>query len=336
MGFLSQSGHLILKEQAVAGTYQADTGTAGLALRLRSGTLGTNRDLLIPDPEIGGNRDVADAYLGAVSWSGDLDFYPRFKHLATILYAAFGTKAAPVTATGVTTHTITPGNIQPWYSVEEQIANGYEVFRYTDVKANSLHFEADANGYLMGTLGLIARIQTAGHVASDPSTLVDISPMAVGTNITVTYNGVTVPAKSFSFDMANNLEDDDFRLGSFFLGDVTEKRREFTFGLALRPANSALMRQAVYGASAATAVGGLVTKQAFVITISAYEDIPGGTPATKYSVQFTVPKAAIAPFAVEPSGDDVIEHDLEIRALRPDPAVPICTAVVKTDQATVL
>lgn len=338
MGFQSQSGHMIFKKQAVADTYQTDTGTAGVAFRLRSGTLGPNRDLLIADPEIGGTRDIADAYLGAVSWSGDIDIYPRFKHMATILGAVLGGTPGTVTTTGVTTHTITPSDTTalPWYSIEERVGNGFECFRYTDVKFNSLHFEAEANGFWMATLGLIARKQLAGATPSDPTTLLDSSPMGVGTNITVTYNAVTLPAKSFAVDIANNLEDDDFRLGSFFLGDVTEKRRDVTGSVTVRPQDSGLWRQAVYGTSAATGPGGIVTKQQVVVTITAYEDIPGGTPATKYSLTLTFPSAALVPVAVEPSGDDVIEHDFELRMLRPVNATPIVTAVVKTDQATVI
>jgi hypothetical protein len=65
MGFSSQAGQAILRQQAVAGTFQADTGTAGVGLKLRSGSLAPSRTLTLPDPEIGGNRDVPDAYLGA-------------------------------------------------------------------------------------------------------------------------------------------------------------------------------------------------------------------------------------------------------------------------------
>lgn len=341
MGFSSQSGHVIFRSQAVAGTYQADTGTAGVAMKLRGGSLGANRELLIPDPEIGGGRDTTDAYLGAVSFSGDYEFYARMKGLPTLLRAALGTAAAPVgtLATGGFVHTITPSDSGslPFLSIEERIANGMEVFRYTDAVVNTFHLEADANGYLMGTAGLIAIRQTAGNTPSTPNSLYDNSPLTVGTNITVTYNGLTLPAKSFSLDITNNIEDDDFRLGSFYLGDLTAKQREVTLGVSIRPNDSALWRQATYGTSGATAPGGQTTKQEAVITMTTYEDIPGVSgPTNKYSLAITVPSAIIAPYGLEPSGDDVIENDLEIRALRPNPATPILTAVFRNDSATIL
>lgn len=336
MGFSSQAGQVILRTQTVAGTYNADTGTAGVAMKLRSGSLGTNRDLLIPDPEIGGGRDVVDAYLGASSWSGDFEFYARMDALTTLLYAALGTAAAPVTATGVTTHTLTPSDAAqlPLLSIEEAIGNGLEVFRYHDAVVNSLHLEADANGYLMGTVGIIAARQVAG--ATRTATPVwDETPMIVGTNINVTYNSVTLPAKSFSLDINNNFEDDDFRLGSFYLGDLTPKRREITASFGIRESSSALWRQATYGLSTATQVGGVAEKQQLVINMATYENIQGGTPATPYSLALTIPKYILSPYSLEASGDDIIESDVEGQAVRPVAATPIMTAVVKTGKATI-
>jgi hypothetical protein len=340
MGFQSQSGYLVLKAQTTPGTFEATTPTTGVGFYTRSGGLSPNRDLLVPDPEIGGIRDVVDAYLGPVSYTGDVEVYARMKHMATFLKMVMGSVSSAA-VTGVSTHTVTPVDTTalPWYSAEQNVAGTYDTFRYTDVKANTFHLEADANGYLMGTVGMIAKTQLAGVTPITSASfagLADASPLVVGTNITVTYNAVTLPAKSMSFDFNNNLEDDDFRLGSLTLGDVTEKRRDVTVGLTIRPQDSGIWRQAVYGTAAATGPGGVTTKQAVVITMSTYEDMPTGTPATKYSLTLTIPKAIIAPFGLEPSGDDVIEHDIEMRAVRPATATPIITAVVKTEQATVI
>lgn len=342
MGFSSQSGHIGFKTQAVKGTYLDPGALApnqGVFVRTRSGSLGGNRELMIPDPEIGGNRDIPGAELGPISYSGDIDLYLRLDSIAFFLKACLGTAAAPTgTATTGYTHVITPSDAAslPWVSVEEQISNVYEAFKYTDVKVNTFHMEADANGYLMGSVGLIGLTQ---ELLAVPTVLgsqrIDTSALNVGTNITVSWGGVELPAKSFSFDVNNNIEDDDFRLGSFFLGDAVEKRRELTMGVTIRPEDSALWRTAMWGGPAATTPGGLSFKDDVIIAITSYEDIPGTTgPAVKYSANFTIPQAAIAPFNPEPSGDDVMEHDLEIRALRPVHATPIVTATVVNSYAT--
>jgi Phage tail tube protein len=335
MGFSSQGGQVVFRSQAVQGTYQADTPTLGVSMKLRSGSLGPNRSLMIPDPEIGGGRDVVDALLGAVSWAGDYEFYARTDSFLTLLKACLGTMAAPSITTGVSTYTTTPSDAGslPYVSIEESIGNTLETYSYTDGVVNTLHMEADANGYFMGTAGIIAAKQIAG-VTRAATPVADVAPLMVGTNITVTYNAVSLPAKSFSLDINNNFEDDDFRLGSFYIGDLTPKRREVTASFGIRESSSALWRQAVYGVPAAVAPGGVVTKNQLVITITSYEDIPGGTPATKYSMAITIPKFALSPYALSVSGDDVIESDIDGQALRPLIATPIVTVVTKTGLVT--
>lgn len=335
MGFSSQAGQVLFRTQSANDTFPADFATEHLAMKLRGGSLGPNRDLLITDPEIGGGRDTVDAYLGAVSWSGDYEFYARLGALPTLLKACLG-EAASVTTTGVSTHTITPLDSAslPRLGIEEKIGDGMETYHYVDGVVNTFHLEAEANGYLMGTAGLIAKKQTAGETPTATPTW-DDSFMIVGTNIALTYNAIALPAKSFSLDINNNFEDDDFRLGSFYMGDLIAKSREVSGSLSIRPENSNLWRQAVYGTTGAVAPGGLTTKSQLVITATTYEDIPGGTPATKSSIAITIPKVALEPHALEPSGDDVIENDVSFRALRPVAATDICTVVVKNGIDTI-
>jgi hypothetical protein len=339
MGFSSQAGKVGLKTQASKGVY-ADPGAVapnqGVFMRIRSGALGGNRDLLIPDPEIGGNRDVPDAKLGPINFSGEYDFYVRMNSIATLLQGALGTAITTGTAATGYSHAFTPSDTTlPWLSVEETIAGAYEDFNYTDLRVNTLHLEADANGYLMGTVGLVGLKQEALAVPTVTPRW-DISPLIVGTTITVNWGGVQLPAKSFSLDVNNNIEDDDFRLGSLFLGDAQPKRREITMGVTIRPEDSALWRTAMWGGPAATGPQGCSAyKDDVEIDIVSCEDVAGADPGVKYAMNIAIPSAAITPFAVSPSGDDVLEHDLELQALRPNPAVPILTASVVNDFATV-
>lgn len=336
MGFSSQAGQVLFRTEATPGTFPADIGTAGVAMKLRSGSLGPNRDLLVTDPEIGGGRDTVDAYLGAVSWSGDYEFYARLESITTLLKAVFGTSS--VAGDGTTTpyqHTITPVDSAtlPFLGIEENIGGSLETYQYTDAVVNTFHLESEANGYLMGTAGLIAKGQVAGATKT-ASPMWDNSPMIVGTNITVTYGGVTLPGKSFAFDVTNNFEDSDFRLGSFFLGDLTAKSREVSGSVTIRPQDSSLWRQAVYGSPSATAPGGTTAKKELVITATTYEDV-AGIPGTKSSLSVTVPNVALNPFGLSPSGDDIIENDISWRALRPSPGTPIATVVVTNGVATI-
>jgi hypothetical protein len=335
MGYSSQAGQVLFRTQTVQGTYNADTGSAGVAMKLRSGGLGTNRELMIPDPEIGGGRDVVDAYDGAVSWGGDYEFYARTDGLLTLLKAAMGS-ASLVTTTGITTHTITPSDAAqlPFLSIEEKIGAGLETYNYTDAVVNTLHLECDANGYLMGTAGIIAAKQIAGATPT-AAPVYDNTPMIVGTNVTITYNAVSLPAKNFSLDLNNNFEDDDFRLGSFYIGDLTPKRRELTASFGIRESSSALWRQATYGTTGATQPGGVPTKQQLIITAQTYENLPSGTPVGPYVITITIPNFILKPYSLTASGDDVIESDIEGQGVRPIPATPLFTVTVKTNKATI-
>lgn len=435
MGFTSQQGQVGFGLQSVKGTPVAATRFA----RLRSGALAPNRDLLIPDPEIGGNRDVPQAYLGPISYSGSYDFYARLELLSLLFRGAFGAvtstteagsaevqtvtiNGAPtggtftltfrgqttapiaynadgvavqtalealstigagnvtvagaiggphtvtfagvlavgdmrpitgnageltggvnpsVTVTETTpggatagTHVLVPSDASslPWLSVEERISVDYESFRYTDAKVSRLHLECDATGYMMGTVDLAALTQESAFVAqANPP--VDTSPMIVGSQILVYWNGALLPAKSFNFEVNNNMENDDFRLGSFVLGDLTEKRREFTMGATIRPNDAAMWREATYGGADLTGPrAGRASYGTLSVVASTFENVQAGAP---YSIRIDVPTAAVAPFQIGPSGDDVIQHDISFTLLRDDPIVPIATVTITDDLATV-
>src|SRR4051812_25092640 len=108
MGFSSQAGHVILKTQATPGTFDTDTPTDGVGIKLRSGSLGPSRELLIADAEIGGGRDVVDANLGAGAFAGDYEFYARMDSLLTLLNAVLGsTVSATDGTTHINSHTVT-------------------------------------------------------------------------------------------------------------------------------------------------------------------------------------------------------------------------------------
>lgn len=433
MGFNSQAGQVGFGLQSSRGVAVAATRFA----RLRSGSLSGNRDLMVPDPEIGGSRDPQQAYLGPISFSGSYEFYARMEMIALLLYGAFGAKASTsvvgasevqtvtvngtptggtftltyrgqttsalahnvaagavqtaleglstigagnVTVTGsaggpytvtfagalqntnpptlvavssltggtnpsvavttptpgyppMGTHVITPADTIPWLTIEEALGTSLESFQYVDAKVGSLSLAAEADGYLTGSVDVLALTQSSGFTkqATPPW---DTTPLVVGSTIKCYWNGVQLPAKSFTFELNNNIEDDDFRLGSISLYDLVAKQRSVTMGVTIRPEDASLWKAATYGdPSATSAQAGAAYVGNFQVVADTYETIQGvGTP---FRLILDVPTAAMTPFAIEPSGDDVIEHDIEFVALRRDPLVPIVTATVRNDLATV-
>lgn len=443
MGINSQAGQVGFGLQTLKGTAVPATRFA----RLRSGSLGGERSLLIPDAEIGGNRDIPGAYLGPVTFGGELAFYPRSEMIAMLAYAALGTKssssvagtnevqtisitgtptggtfklrfrgqttaaipfgataaqidaalealsligvggvvsaggalpAIAVTATfstapyagtnvppltvvqsaltggttpavvitattpgvpAIGTHIITPGDTLPWLTVEERIgsaAAAFESYQYLDAKVDTFHLEADATGYVMGTTNLFALRQTSGFAAqANPSW--DTTPMMVGGEVLVSFGGVTLPANTFALDINNNVEKDNFVLGSPYADNATEKRREMKVTCSYRPSDSILWRAAMYGGTGLTApVAGPAYRGAATIAIATYETIGDVVAGTPFSVLLEMPDVVITPYKISPSGDDVLSNDLEFTLVRPDPAVSPLTVTVVNDLATVV
>lgn len=442
MGINSQAGQVGFGIQSVKGTPVAATRFA----RLRSGSLGGDRALLVPDPEIGGNRDIPGAYLGPVTFGGELAFYPRAEMIAMLAYGALGVKAdssvagtnevqtltqsgaatggtfklqfrgqrtatipwngtaanvdtalealsligvggvlsaggplntTPITVTfnaapyapsnvpnltivenlltggsnptilvtastpgipAIGTHIITPGDILPWLSVEERIgaaAAAFESYQYKDAKVNTLHLEAAANGFVMGTANLFALSQVSGFTAqTNPSW--DTTPMMVGGEVVVSFGGATLPANNFALDINNNLETDNFVLGSVFAADATEKRRELKMTCSYRPVDSTLWKSAMYGSSALTSpAAGPAYQGAASVKITTYETIGDVIAGTPFSVLIEAPNVVITPYKISPSGDDVLSNDLEFTFVRPDAAVNPITVTVINDLAAV-
>ena len=338
MGYSSQSGQVVFRRQTAKGTAAADIGTKGVAMPFRSGGLAGNREFLVPDAEIGGGRDVRGGLLGTISFSGDFEYYARLDSITTQIQAALGvatSEAGTAPNAAASTHTITPSDGQlPFYTIYERISNGLLTSQYKDCVANTFHFEVEPNGQLSATTGWIgSAIEIDAPALTGVDALFDNGPMIAGTNVTVSYGGVEVPAKSFSFDVSNNVEDDDFRLGSFFLADLTAKQREVTAAMTLRHENAKLLKQALFGSETATTVSCATTSKPLVVTANTCQVI-SGTSLTG-QLKLTVPQAIVEPFAFEPSGDDVIESEVTLRAVRPSLGTPICTVEVRNGKTEI-
>lgn len=339
MGYSSQTGKAVYRTQTALGVVETDFVDEGIAMKLRSGSLAPQREVLTADPEIGGGRDVTDAYLSTVAHSGDYEFYLRSRSFTTLLRACLGS-ATSVAGTdaeaGTHTHTFAASDSSqlPLLTIGESLSDNFAHFVYQDAVVNTIHLESDAAGFVQGTAGIIAKRGDSVDAADlEGDAEWDDGVMFVGTNARVTYNGVTLPAKSFSLDVNNNFEDDDYRLGSFYLGDLTPKRREITASFSIRPEDSTLWRQAVWGSAGATSASGATTKAPLVISMDSYETI-GSTDVTE-KVEFTFPNFALSPFTIDVSGDDIIETDLEGNALRPKQNVPAITATVRNGVAAI-
>ncbi len=305
--------------------------------RLRSSSMGPDRSLLIPDPEIAGagQRDVPKVYLGPTVFSGEHEMYVRQESLPLWLAGAFGTTNAPTQPGGAITptaltgyqHVIQTADVLPWFTVQEQIGNGFDVLQYNDAQVNTFHLECGADGYFMAKAGLIALAGTAGNTAVASPTF-DNTPLIVGSKVVVTIGGTystatnamtggtAFPAQSFSFDLSNAIESNHFVLGSLFPDAFTPKRREITGNLALRPQTNSYFRQAVFGTSGTqTSITGLTVVTNLNISATSYEIINGAT-SQVYNLTLNMGEVILAPHKLTASHDSVLEETFDFRVVK--------------------
>lgn len=314
-------GQVGMARQATLGTPATLSATAGPTrwMKLRSSSVGADRNLLIPDPEIGGAgaRDVNRAYLGPVHFSGDHDYYIRNESLPLWIYAAMGGGGGTPTGTAAAgyVHTITPADTLQAFTIQEALGNTFDVMQYSDAFVNSLRFECNADGYMMGKANIQAITGVAGATATT-SPAFDATPLILGSKITLAYNSVTIPAQSFNFEFNNNIEASHYTLGSLFVDAMTPKRRDLTGSFTLRPQSSALFRQAVMGTSGTqTSPTGLAVAQGLTITCTTYEIITGATTQV-YTLALTLPEVYLAPHKVTANQDNIIEESIDFRAVK--------------------
>ena len=305
--FSSQTGHFGARKQSAKGAFNSPT----FFFKLTSGGLGSNSELLIPDPEIGGSRDIDEAAVGAISYGGSYEFNFRSEDLGILLYACLGDVTVSGLGNSAYKHIFTPANSLPWLSVEEKISNTYDTFHYTDVRVSSLELTSDANAFLTGSCDMIA-ITQSGNASPDADPSFDASPILTShTGYIVVGSGSQMYVKSGSFSFNNNLEDDDFRVGRRTLGDIPEHRRELSATLTVRPESNDLYRKAVYGNASAHTPTNNIFSAALVMQWDSGTTLIG-TSAYPYKIRINVSNAYFRPFTIEPSGDDIIEHDLEL------------------------
>jgi len=310
MGFNYQTGAMGLGRQTSQGTPVA----AQDWLKFLSGGMGVDRELIISDPEIGGGRDIDEGtiYPGGVGASGSYEHIVKPNVLGHFILGALGAVSSSALSGAAYEHTFTPAATLPWYTILERISETYETFRTTDCKVNSLELTCDANDYLKATAEIFGITPESDVSIGSPSP--ETTPPFLYGGATITIDGSSFLPKTVGISLTNNLEDDDFRVGSLYRGDLSEKRRELTLSATIRPANSDLFKKAVWGSATASLAQNTKSNIAVTYKWESYEVI--GTTAYKYRLELAIPVAVIVPFRTEPSGDDILEHDLEIQAAK--------------------
>ena len=311
-------------------------------LRVTSTDVGAITSNIDADPEIGGNRDrnTAGVALGAFHAGGNLEGYVRYDALGYLLLAAgFVQSGAPTeieAGTGAYAHTFTPGVATP-LTLETSWGRNRAVRRFVDTFVNSLEFSVAGDDFARFSAEVLALSET---YVDTPSVPVWASPDPMGT-----YLGSAAELSALgtyrlgemTWSLANNMSDDETVIGSRFLADTTPGRREVGFSGTIKPSTTAtevtaLYRAGAYGAPDATVP--LETEPyhtATTMTFGSGRKI-GTATDTRYGVEVTMPDTVLNAFALEGSGADPIEAQVEGIAYAG--AAPVATIVLRNARAT--
>ncbi len=313
MPYMSEEGYVGLAKQTASGP--SAYVTPSHYLYVNSIAIEPDDNLLITNAEIGSGRDITDAYEGTVKWSGSMDFVIRPEAIGLLILGAMGA----VTSSGIGAgygHTFTPKNNLVPLSVEKKVGDGLEVFGYNDTKINDLKIECAAGALAKGSVDLISVQETAGKTANTPT--FETAPVFTFAGGRVNLDDSSVSVKNLSFEIKNNIVEDDYRIGSRILGSLAEKRRELTATIDIVPEDSKTYRKSVYGSPTATTVSGLqqTFSGAFHFSLESADGvyIPGTT--QKYTLDVDIPKAVFRKAPIPTSGDDLITETLEMLPIK--------------------
>lgn len=317
------TGYVALAKQSAQGTPNTvDLPTSGVLAT--SATLGGSSEASDPDPEIGGSRnpDISGAAFGGFALSGDIEGYLRYAILLPRLLQAAGfVAAAPVetgASSGVFQHTFTPGAMS-YLTVESRWGLTDAIRRFRDVLVNELTIEVNPNERATLSASCVGMRET-WQASPTAVTYPAVDPVGHGATSAIALGGLgTYRFASATVGIANNLSDDEFVIGSRFLGDLTPGAQEITVGGEIRlgnntPSLTELYRAALYGAPDATEPAGLEPFSTDAALTIASPKLIGASTTEKYRAVFTMPHLVIAGFPLEASGADPLGATIEGRA----------------------
>ena len=328
MPYLSELGYIGFARQTASGTHVQPSDF----MRVKSYNIMPEQELLVPDAEIGGDRDIPDAIQeGTLKYSGNADFYLRPNALGHLIRGVTGA----TTSSGITGaaygHTFTfEDNVEP-YSLEARIGEGLEYISVTGAKFSKLHLELGQGELAQGNVEFIGIDGGAGATPRTES--YESTPIMSFAAGTVIIDGGEYKVRSVSTDINNNLNEDDYRVGQRTLGTIKERRRDMTVSVELTPEDSTIFRKTYYGSASATTASGAQTvfQGPLFIRMQTPQLIPGTTVPYQLDINFTKVAFRAAPFTT--SGEELITQTLEVVPVKPEGG-SIGTIVLRNTKAS--
>jgi Phage tail tube protein len=268
-------------------------------------------------------RDMGLSYTQRISVEGDFAVYLYPDGAGPLLYSTMGAVAHSGTTTF--THTITPANDLPWYTIWRMVgANIFE--KFTDCKIGQVQIEGEAGGAPIATctvVGVMAEFEVTDTVLAPVASRPYIYHEGCGR---IKINDVAYQIASVSFGINNNVA--GYQADCVTYADVSPGQREVTLTFRMRyenPTTEPKYRETYYGSDAGTLLTDQVALKAFEWQLFRDAD---------FSFLVELPQVVYVAVPVTPDpGGDPIEVEVECQVEKPSPGV-IATVTVMDQTAT--
>lgn len=185
-------------------------------------------------PEIGGSYFLRGSYKASVSGGGDTGLIVRPNSFGNALIAFSGVdNVSPVSGqAGAYTHVFTPftpaaGVDLPWFCLQKDISK-FAAEQFLNAKLQAIRLDIPKAGIVTAQASWLATTPSCIASISDPTldntpqfqtalATVALTPEGSGSNISAN----SIKMERFSLNMANNLSQDEYSVGSLFLDDIT-------------------------------------------------------------------------------------------------------------------
>ena len=293
--------------------------------------LNINQNAQTLPPEVGGDYFLRGSYKSSVMGGGDVAAVARPNSLGNFFYALAGQDTVtPVPAqSGAYSHSFTPftpspGVDLPLYTLIKDVAKIQNVGataalaeQYLNAKMSSFRLDVPKSSIATVQSSWVATTPSTVTVASLGAETMDSTPQFQTCNGTIAFiqeGGSTISANSLkverlAFNYANNVSQDEFSVGNYYLEDITLLQRTVTVDMDFVVRDTALY-QAVY-MNAGTIPGAWspqIYRGALTLTLNSTVNVP--TTTQPYQLVLTFPGLDFMMLPIQLSGADLVRATL--------------------------
>jgi hypothetical protein len=295
VGFQSAKG-------AVAGTFEYMPA-------LNGNITGEQMAQTLP-PEVGGTLFSRGAYKAGVRSRGEVAVLPRANTIGYFLRSLFNAEAVTVVGGGLYDHVFTVGdtNLTPnkWLSVRRMIGGLYgEQMR--DARVGTFRVEAAAANVAQAQVqllgGLYEEVPGADEASADDFVFLTC-------NADVTEGGAPFIVDRVSMEMGAQLTDNEFRVGSYFLDDITMLMRQASFQADVRIKSRDLVAKVYRNGAVAPTAGNVGAWSPVIYRSAVVLEMRTGEVAPQF-LRIEMPGVDFLTIPVNLSGNELVRAQLQ-------------------------